>query len=467
MSELNEATFEKPLAEDQLRQREIRRKTLLLAWPVIIEMGFSTLAEVTNMMMVGHLGIQSLDAIGLTLQPLQLGMVLFNGFGVGATALIARFIGEKRQDMANRTFQQALALASVGGLALISILYFIAPWILISMGASDPKVISLGTSYIHWMIPGLFALWQYTVIFAALRGAGDTRTPMYANVLVYLLNVLGNYLFIFGVGIFPVMGVNGAGMASSLARLTGFTLLLILIHRRDSILKPRWNEFFQLDWPLLRRILKTGAPAAGEQLVLRAGQILYSRVVRSLGEVAFAAHNTAINAESLSYMPGWGFSVAATTMVGQKLGEQRPEEAEASAMTALKYAAGVMGFMAIVFLIFPEYLMRLYVKMSDPNAAELIRLGARNLRIVAIAEIPQAVQFVIAGALRGAGYTKQVLYSTVVGVWAGRLLASYVFVVYFHWGLVGAWAAMCLDWFLRSSYVVYLWKKGQWKKTQV
>lgn len=453
-----------------LEQRQPKRlwaSIFFLALPVIVEMGLATLADITNMIMVGHLGVDALNAIGLTLQPLMLGMVIFNGFSVGATALIARFIGERNQELAGRTFQQSLLVSAVTAFGLVIGLYFVAPWILVLMGESDPKVIALGTSYIHWMIPGLFFQWQSTVIFASLRGAGDTVTPMVANVMIYLLNVLGNYFFIFGHWIFPEMGVHGAGLASSLARTTGFTILMILIHRPHSILRIRWKSLFPLDWSLLRRIVKIGAPAALEQAILRIGQTFYTRVVKSLGGVAFAAHTTAINAESLSYMPGWGFSVAATTMVGQKLGEKKPDEAEASANISLRFAMAIMGCMALVFLFFPEVLIRIYVKANDPNAGEFVRLGARNMRIVALAQIPQAIQFVLAGALRGAGYTKPVLYSTMVGVWVGRLLCSYIFIFYFHWGLVGAWVAMCIDWLMRSSYVTYLWRKGKWKETEV
>lgn len=448
-------------------RRQIRRNILLLAFPVIAEMGLATLADITNMVMVGHLGVQSMNAIGLTMQPLMLALVVFNGFSVATTALIARFFGEKNRELANRTFQQSLAAAFILALFLGGVIYWIAPWILRVMGESDPETIRLGASYIHRMVPGLIAYWLNFVMFASLRGAGDTLTPAMTNVLIYLLNVTGNYFFIFGRWIFPEMGVNGAGMASSVARITGFLLMLIFIQRRTSRLSIDWKRFFAFDFTLLRRIAKIGLPAATEQLFLRFGQTWYTRVVKGLGPVAFAAHTTAINAESLSYMPGWGFSVAATTMVGQKLGEGNPDEAEASANSALRFSCTIMGVMAIIFLLFPEALISLYVKPNDPNAAEFIRLGARNLRIVALAQIPQAVQFVLAGALRGAGYTKPVLYSTAIGVWLGRLFCAYIFVVHFGWGLVGAWAAMCIDWFIRSSYVFYLWRKGKWKHVEV
>lgn len=464
---MDNPTIPAEILDQPIPKKIIRKNILRLAWPVILEMGLITLVEVADMMMVGQLGVEALNAIGLTLQPLMLNMVIFNGLSVGTTALVARFIGQKDYTLANRTFNQSylgvICLSIVMGVSL----FFIAPFILKVMGAQTTRIVNLGAEYIRLLIPGLFFQWQLVVIASALRGSGDTITPMITNGLINLLNLIGNYLLIFGVGIFPRLGVHGAAIASSLARISGFILLLLLLKYRKTGLKLSLRSILKIDWALIKRIAKIGLPACLEQAALRTGQILYTRIVNSLGIVAVAAHNTAINAESISYMPGWGFSVAATTMVGQKLGEKKPEEAQTSGQESLKFGVGIMALMGLVFLIFPEQFMRLYINLSDPNAEEMIRLGARNLRIVALAQIPMATQFVLAGALRGAGYTKPVLYSTIVGVWIGRLLAAYIFVFHFGWGLWGAWIAMSIDWFLRSFYVVFLWRKGDWKKVKV
>ena len=449
--------------KEQIPRSQIRKNILSLAWPVIIEMGLVTLVKILDMIMVGQLGVKALDAVGLTLQPLMLAMIIFRGLSVGTTALVARFIGENRHEQANLTFQQSLLSSTLMAIGL----YFVAPYILIGMGAKSPEIIQLGTDYVRWLVPGVVFQWVFLVVSAALRGAGDTKTPMFANIIINILNVLGNYFLIFGYWIFPEMGVSGAGLATSIARIVGFIIIIFLVSRRDTILRIRWESFFKFDWSILSRILKIGIPATLEQAVLRIGQTWYTKVVRSLGSVAFAAHTAAINAEAISYMPGWGFSVAATTMVGQKLGEGEKAEAEASGYESLKIGIAIMGFMGLFFLIMPETLMKLYVDMSNPNSQELVRLGARNLRIIALAQIPMAIQFILAGALRGAGYTKPVLYSTMAGVWVGRLLGAMIFIHVFNWGLLGAWIAMCIDWFMRALYVLYLWKKGKWKFTEV
>ncbi|MEC9488362.1 MAG: MATE family efflux transporter, partial [Halanaerobium sp.] len=198
------------------------------------------------------------------------------------------------------------------------------------------------------------------------------------------------------------------------------------------------------------------------QLAMRTAQILYVRLVSALGTVSFAAHQIAINVESLSYMPGWGFAVAATTMVGQYLGAEREELAEESGYESWKLGASVMGLMAVVFFFFPEYLVRLYT--DDP---QIIKMAAGNLRIIAFAQIPMGTQFIFAGALRGAGDTRPVFYSTMIGNWLGRLGGAYLLLKYFGLGLTGAWLAMCFDWVIRGIYVWLRYRKGNWKKIQV
>ncbi|MFW6280895.1 MAG: MATE family efflux transporter, partial [Halanaerobium sp.] len=188
----------------------------------------------------------------------------------------------------------------------------------------------------------------------------------------------------------------------------------------------------------------------------------FVRVIASLGTTAFAAHQIAINAESISYMPGFGIAVAATTIVGQNLGAKNPEGAEKGSFEAWKLGSIIMGFMALVFLIFPEQLIKLYTE--DP---EIINRGALNLRIIAFSQIPMGTHFIFAGSLRGAGDTKAVFYSTAVSTWIFRLLLGYLLVHTFNYGLPGGWMAMVIDWVVRGSYVFFRFKNGKWKTIEV
>jgi putative MATE family efflux protein len=326
----------------------------------------------------------------------------------------------------------------------------------------EAEVVKLGTGYLRVMTPGFIFMVLAFIVTAALRGAGETKTPMKVNILVNILNVLGNYLLIFGNFGFPRLGVNGAALATTISRSIGGIILLAVTFSDYSALKMKFKGFFKIDLDLTKRVLKVGIPTALEESVRRLAQLLFVRVIASLGTTAFAAHQISLNAESISYMPGFGIAVAATTIVGQNLGAKNPRGAEKGTFEAWKIGSLIMGFMALVFLILPEQLISLYTSDS-----EIIARAALNLRIIALSQIPMGTQFIFAGALRGAGDTKAVFYSTALSTWIFRLFLGYILVHSLGFGLVGAWTAMVIDWIVRGSYVFYRFKKGNWKLIEV
>ncbi len=449
--------------KEEIIQQDIstRKKILKLAGPVIIEQSLATITHIVDMMMVGRLGAVAVTAIGLTVQPLLFAQAIGSALSVGTTALVARFVGSGNNNDAGRVLQQSLLFSLVftfiGGI----IFYYFAQNIIILMGGEE-EVIAAGTSYLQLVIPGSIFMFISFIITAALRGAGDTQTPMKVNIFINIINVIGNFILIFGYLGAPALGLKGAAIATSIARFLGALILIYVVFKEKNIITLVRKNFFKFNPALLMRIMKIGIPTALEQLVMRVAQIFYVRVVAGLGTLAFAAHQIAISAESISYMPGFGMAVAATTLVGQNLGAGQPDKAEESSYEAWKIGSMIMGFMALLFLLIPELLMKLYT--DNP---EIIRLGARNLRIVAFAQIPMGTQFIFAGSLRGAGDTRWVFYSTAISSWISRFAMAYIFINIFHWGLIGAWIAMVIDWLMRGSLVFYRFRQGKWKSIKI
>jgi len=438
-----------------------KKVILKLAWPVIIEQALNTLTQVVDMMMVGRLGAAAVTAVGLSIQPLLFALAIGISISVGTTALVARFIGAGDEEEAGRTLQQSLL--SVGVLTIIvSIIFFLLAEQVVRFMGAEAEVIPLGTTYIRILVPGLMFMFVGFVLTSALRGAGDTKTPMKVNLVLNIINVFGNYVLIFGRLGFPEMGLNGAALATTFARSLTGVVLFIHVFKPKAAVSVLKKNFFIPDFQRIKRILNIGYPAALEQLVMRTAQILFVRVVAGLGTVAFAAHQIAINVESISYMPGIGIATAATTLVGQNLGAERPEQAEQSGHQAWQLGALIMGGMALLFFFIPDLLMRLYT--DDPA---IISQGALALRIVAFAQIPMGTQFIYAGGLRGAGETRSVFYSTAISSWIGRLGMAYIFIEFMDMGLAGAWLAMVIDWSMRGGYVFYRFKLGRWKELEV
>ncbi len=443
-------------------QNEIRKSIFNLAWPVVVEQALATFTHVVDMAMVGRLGAASIAAVGISIQPFMLIFALFGALATGTTAVVARCVGAEEHRDASNALRQSLLLA-MGLAVVVGIPSYIFASNVISIMGPEPEVLQLGTSYIRWMLPGLAFMLAAMMITAALRGAGDTKTPMKVNAAINVINPILNFVLIFGHLGLPAMGVRGAGLATSLSRgLGGIVLIYMVFSGKSSALEMKAEDFFTFDWKMTSRVIKVGIPAAVEQFISRAGQILYMRVVAGLGTLAYASHTIAINAESISYMPAFGFATAAAALVGQNLGAEQPEVAERSGWEAWKLAACFMGLMMLVLLGVPGLLMRIYT-----TDVTVIEQGQDLLRIVAFAQIPMATFFVLAGGLRGAGDTKMMLYISTASIWLVRLSLAYFFVNYLGKGLNWVWLAMVIDWFVRAILATLRFRSGGWKEIDV
>jgi multidrug resistance protein, MATE family len=433
---------------------------LRLALPSAGELLLGTLVGVVNTYLVGHLGAAPLAAVGLAFHAAMIGMILFNAVGTGATALIARMVGAGDWKGANRVVWQALILAALTGLVFMVPLELLAAPIL-KLLAAEGEVLELGVTYLR-IYCSVFAFSSVMYIGnACMRGAGDTRTPLLVMAVVNLLNIVVAWLLVNGQFGLPQLGVKGAALGALTGRLVGGLMVVGLLLKGRSGLKLRWCDL-HIDPGVMRRIARIGFPVGFEQVIFRLGMLVYVRLVSSLGTVAFAAHQVALNAESISFMPGYGFAVAATTLVGQGLGARDPERAERDAYTAGYLSAGLMSIMGICFILFPEPLIGFFT--TDP---EVIRQGVEPLRLAGLAQPFLAAMMVFGGGLRGAGDTLTPMCINGSGVWLLRIPLALLFTRIFPWGLLGIWIASSLDMVLRGMLLFFLFRRGRWKTAQV
>ncbi|MGI6642510.1 MAG: MATE family efflux transporter [Bacillota bacterium] len=444
---------------EDAESRPILKATWALAWPVVLEQALAMVSQVVDMAMVGRLGQNSVAAVGLSMQPFFLINALFMGLSVGTTALAARAVGAGNSEEAGQVTGQSIVIAFIFG-SIISLVGFIkAEWIVTFMKADD-AVRAIGTDYVRAMMPGMLLFFVFTIATGALRGAGDTRTPMFINLGINALHILTNYILIFGHLGAPAMGAAGAGLSTSISRTLGGLAILVALSRPRGKLVVRWKKIMTgFDWRLFRRILNIGVPAMMERVLTSSGQIGYARQVAGLGTTSYAAHSLTLNCESFSYMPGMAFATAATALVGQRLGAKDPDGAEKSAILSIKMGVLTMGSMGLLFFLFPRQFLSIFT-----NDLEVIAKGIPLLRIVAFTQIPEAMGFVIPGALRGAGDTRVAMYVTVLGVWGVRFALTYVLINHLGMGLAAAWVAMLLDWVVRAGLYWVRLKRGHWKK---
>ncbi|MBQ38647.1 MAG: MATE family efflux transporter, partial [Gemmatimonadaceae bacterium] len=329
------------------------RRVLRLAVPSAGEMLLGMLVGLVNTYLVGHLGSASLTAVGLGVQWSMASMVLFTAVGTGAPALTARMIGARDLAGANRVVGQALAIACACGLVASALLIAFAEPAMVLMGARD-EALRQGAVYLRIVMVASPISAMMFVGNACMRGAGDTRTPLLVMAVVNVVNISVAWTLVEGVGPIPALGVQGAAWGSTAGRAIGGLLVVALLLKGRAGLRLRWRG---PDGDIARRILRVGLPASLDQLIFRLGMLVWVRIVASLGTVAYAAHQIALNGESISFMPGWGFAMAATTLVGQGLGGRDHDRAEKDAMLCFGIAAVFMSLMGVVFFVAAPQIM--------------------------------------------------------------------------------------------------------------
>lgn len=439
----------------------IRSEVLRLALPATGEQLLGMMIGIVDTFLVGHLGAASLAAVGLANQWVFLAHTLLGALGTGSTALIARFTGAREPEMANRTLRQSMLVAVVVGLSCTALGTLLARPAVRLLGAPTQEVVVLSTTYLTTVSATLaFATLLY-LGNACLRGAGDTRTPLYVMLVVNIVNIVVAWSLINGLFGLPRLGVWGSALGAASGQVVGGTIVLVLLLRGRSGIQLRLAGLHP-DPDMIRRILRVGMPTGLEQLFFRIGNMAYVRVLASLGVAAYAANQVAINGWSLSFMPGFGFAVAATTLVGQSLGARAPDAAERGGYVAYRMGAGLMAVIGLVMIFFPEQIMGFFT-----NDREVIGLGTLPLQVMGFVQPMLAASMIFAGALRGAGDTRWPMIITAGCIWLVRLPLAYLFAIVFGWGLVGAWTAMSLDMVLRGTFNFLRFRGGSWKMMQV
>ncbi|MGQ0809756.1 MAG: MATE family efflux transporter [Nitrospiraceae bacterium] len=436
------------------RITQIRRAVLTLALPVTISSLLQRTEGIVAVFLVGGLGVTSIAAVGLGQLFAFMGTTFLAGVSVSATVMIAQLWGARRHRDAAEAGTHALLLSSIAGLLLMSMgIMFNRP--AMQLLGAELEVIELAGPYtnIIFLVIPLTVFIQ--VLSGILQASGDTRTPMYALMGVNVLHIFVAYPLIYGYWGMPHWGIKGAAMAVAVAESFG---TLFLFWRCRPLLA--WPERIRL--PLLRAMWTVGAPVSGERIVQQAGIMLYTKLVLLYGTLSYAAHQVGLSIESLSFLPGYGFAIAAATMVGQSIGAGKYTRAKIENWEANKLASLIMAGMGVVFFFFPYGLLRAF---TDDEA--VIQLGTLFLQIVALLQIPLAVTMVLAGSLRGAGDTRSIMGATMVGMWLVRLPIAWIAAQWLHLELVFVWSAMVADWTVRMALLLWRYRSERWRAIQV
>ena len=444
------------------------RIILYLAWPLVLEQILTTLVSYADTAMVGALGVNATASVSISNSFVFLINGVVMALGVGITAYVARSVGAKDYEAAKAYIRHALLLLLYVGVPISGLLIAFHRLIPQWMGA-EPEILDSAANYL--LITSCFRICNLATMMLSgvFRGRGDTKTPLYINMAVNAINVVGNYLLInpsHRIAVFSIsisvpgagLGVTGAALSTGFSWLIGAVLMVALLYTKPDPTRISVRDPMRLDMPLIRRVVSISVPAMLERFCMSTASIVFSRCVASLGTVVFAANSVYVTAESISFMPGFAFATAATTLVGQALGARKKELAKRFAYQTVATGAVALTFSGIMIYVFARPLVSFFT--PDPQA---IDLAVVCLHEVAFIQPIQVAAWILAGALRGAGDTKWPFYITAICNWGIRTAGAYLCIRVFRLGLPEAVLCACADSAVRALLTWLRFRTGKWQ----
>lgn len=450
--------------------RSVPMTIFLLAWPVFVEQIFSTLVSFADTAMVGSLGKEATAAISISNSPIFLLNGIIMSLGIGITTMIGHAVGAGDEQRAKTLMRHTFLVLLYVGVPITIIVASLSRMIPLWMGAG-PDIIDKATKYNLIVSTGRIFMLASMILNSAFRGYGDTKTPMILNIIMNMINVIGNYLLINPTREITVLGVTftmpgagwgveGAAAATALGMTVAGVMALYIAFKKTNPYRISLSGKGALipDKEITRQVFKISFPAMLERICMSSSGIFVTSSIATLGTVSIAANSLFLSAESLSYMPAFAFQMAITTLVAQSLGAKKPDLAVKFLKWTMLMGTVIMAATTVLLFVFASPLIGIFT----PDQ-EVIELGAKCLQIVALIQVPQMAAWVFGGLLRGAGDTKIIFYITASTNWGIRTLFSVLVIRAFHMDLTATIWVMCIEILVRLVLLYLRYRSGKWK----
>ncbi len=428
--------------------------------PVMIGMVSNTVLNLVDTAMVGRLGIVPLAAVGLASFFTLIMVLIFGSLNIGTQAITARRLGEGREEESPGIAYNSILLALVTGIVISLTGYKLSPWIF-SFLSNNPDVVGIGTPYLSIRFTGMFAMIIIFTLKGFVFGLGRVRIDMIVSVIINLLNIILNYCLIFGHFFFPRLEVRGAAIASVISTFVGLIIYFLFVYFRILRHMPRISLIKSISKKLMARIIRISAPRAVQSMSV-IGFIVFLSFVGRIGVSELAISNIIFKAFNLSFMLGMAIGTVSATLVGRSLGRKDYREATRYGWYSACLGSILMGIIGIFFMFFPREIMGMF-----SNSSEAIEKGVFPFRILGAFQFIDGIGIVLSRTLQGAGCTMYVMLSETICIWFVMIPATWVAVQIFHGDLFMAWISLFLYIICFTSFMIWKFHEGGWKKIKI
>ncbi len=426
-----------------------------LTWPIFIEILLHMLMGNADTLMLSQYSDDAVAAVGVSNQILSVVIVMFGFVATGAGILVAQNLGAKRDEQAGTIAMSSLSLNLLFSLVMsIGLVLFSQP----ILNIMDLPNELMSESGLYLNIVGGFMFVQALIMTAGqiLRNYGFTKDAMYVTIGMNILNVIGNYLFIFGPMGFPSLGVQGVAISTAGSRTLGLIALVILLVRREEVVLPL-RAFFRYQKEHIRNLLQIGIPSAGEQLSYNASQMAITYFIAQMGTTAITTKVYAQNIMMFIFLAAIAIAQGTQILIGHYMGADKMESAFSRCLRSTKIAIIISVSMALVVYAGSDFLLGLFT-----DNASIIEQGSVLLLMTVLLEPGRATNLVVIHSLRGAGDVKFPVIVGILSMWGISVTFAWFFGLFLDLGLVGIWIGFIADEWLRGLIMINRWRGKKW-----
>lgn len=435
---------------NNLNDKQIKNRILSMILPITVENILQMTAGLVLMAMIGRINPIAVGSIGIAMVLYKIIWAVFKGIGTGTSVLVAQSYGGGKLLKLKSVSEQAFMVAFGLSIVFQQLIYWNAEFLLKVFNPTEDLLIN-GTIYlktISWSLPALSII---ILVAGILQGMGNAKTPMIAVGILNVINIIFGYIFIFVME----MGLKGAGYAYNIAYISAALFGLIMLFGKRGTLTSIGGKFnFKFDIKEALTIIRFGLPTSFETAFWQMSSIFITRAILTYGEIAYAAYQLGLQAESISYMPATGFGIAATTFTGQALGSKDREIGKKYLRQLIKLTIIITIFAGGALIFIPKQIMGLLT-----NEIEVIEIGAMYLIVMGLTQLPQNISGVLNGALRGAGFVKIPMINAGIGLWVIRVPFVLAMAFIFKADILWIWIGIGLDMCFRLIFSYFYFRK--------